>query len=261
MQIRMETMTTKCFRLTMKLVLAASLLNLCMAQNTQNPGWIRVNVSKVKPEMAQEYEGYMKQISAANKKSGALFFVVYQNFAGDQTEYTSVLPVMKFGDLDGPNPVAKVMGEESYANLIRSLRRCTISTTRYYSLPMDGLNIGPGPAGEYLMLTRTQIVPGKMSEYEAWLKSDYKPALEKAGTPFYRSSRPIFGAPGNTVEAVRGMKNLAEIDGGPVLNKALGQEAARAMNAKVSGLIRTSSTTIVRIRADLSSMPAMVSGN
>jgi hypothetical protein len=248
-------------RYAMKIVFAASLLNLCVAQNTNNPAWLRFTVSKVKLEMTQEYEGYIKQITAAYKKSGVPFFVVYQNFAGDQSEYTSVLPIMKFGDLDGPNPIAKTIGEEGYSNLIRSLRRCMLSQVRYYSLPMDALNIDKGAPGEYLMLTRTQLVPGKMNDYEAWLKSDYKPALEKAGTTFYRASRPIFGAPGNTIEAVRGMKNLAEIDGGPILNKALGQDAARAMNAKVSGLIRTSSSTIIHVRADLSNLPAAASGN
>jgi hypothetical protein len=256
----METMTTTYARYAMKIALAACLLNLCVAQTT-NFSWLRFNVSRVKPEMAQEFEGYLKQIGAAYKKSGAPFFIVYQNFAGDQTEYTSVLFVSKFADLDGPNPIAKTLGAEGYANLLRSLRRCTVSTTRYYSLIMDGLDIVKGPPGEYLMLTRTQIVPGKMPDYEAWLKSDYKPALEKAGVTFYRSSRPIFGAPGNTVEAVRGMKNLAEIDGGPILTQALGADAVRAMNAKVNDLIRTSSITIIQIRADLSVLPPVPGSN
>src|SRR5579863_8475876 len=65
--------------------------------------WARFTSAVVKPEMAQEYEGYLKQIAAAYKKAGEPLFAVYSNFTGNRNEYTTVTLLMKFGDLDGPN--------------------------------------------------------------------------------------------------------------------------------------------------------------
>jgi len=77
-------------------LLAVTIPTLCTAQAT-GPTWIRFQTTRVRPEMREEYEGYMKQIAAAYKKTSVPLFVTYQNVAGDMTEYTSVLGLMKFG--------------------------------------------------------------------------------------------------------------------------------------------------------------------
>jgi hypothetical protein len=243
-------------------VLAISIPTVCTAQ-ANGPTWLRFQNTRVRPEMRQEYEGYMKQIAAAYKKTSVPFFITTQNVAGDMTEYTSVLPLMKFGDMDGPNPLLKVIGEEGLANLGRAAARCEISATRYYSLPMNDLMINKGTAatGMLWMMTRTFLNQGKFPEYEAWMKNDLKPALEKAGVTQFRVSRPIFGVPGGEVQTVRMLKDFAEIDGGPILNQKLGAEAARALNAKTNGMVRATTTSLVRVRADLSYMPPMTTSS
>jgi hypothetical protein len=105
------------------------------------------------------------------------------------------------------------------------------------------------------MMTRTFLNPGKFPEYEAWLKNDWKPAMEKAGVTQLRVSRPIFGLPSNEIQTVRMIKDFAEIDGGPILNQKLGADAARALNAKTNGMVRATTINIIRIRADLSYLP------
>ena len=45
--------------------------------------------------MRQEFEDCLKQIIAAYKKAGIPWFLTLQNFAGDTTEYTTVVPVMR----------------------------------------------------------------------------------------------------------------------------------------------------------------------
>ena len=243
-------------------VLALSIPTAGLAQ-ANGPTWLRFQNTRVRPEMRQEYEGYMKQIAAAYKKTSVPFFITTQNVAGDMTEYTSVLPLMKFGDMDGPNPLLKVIGEEGLANLGRAAARCEISATRYYSLPMNELMINKGTVatGMLWMMTRTFLNQGKFAEYEAWMKNDWKPAMEKAGVTQLRVSRPIFGVPGGEVQTVRMLKDFAEIDGGPILNQKLGAEAARALNAKTNGMVRATTTTLVRVRADLSYMPPMTTSS
>jgi hypothetical protein len=241
-------------------VLAVSIPTVCMAQ-ANGPTWLRFQTTRVKPEMRQEYEGYMKQIAAAYKKTSVPFFITYQNVAGDMTEYTSVLPIMKFAEMDNPGPLLKVVGEDALANLGRSAARCEISAIRYYSLPMNDLMINKGAStGTVWMLTRTFLNQGKFPEYEAWLKNDWKPAMEKAGVTQVRVSRPIFGLPGGEIQTVRMLKDFAEIDAGPILNQKLGADAARALNAKTNGMVRATTNTLIRIRADLSNMPQMATG-
>lgn len=240
-------------------VLAVSIPTVCTAQ-ASGPTWLRFQTTRVRPEMRQEFEGYMKQIAAGYKKSSVPFFVTYQNVAGDMTEYTSVMPLMKFAEMDGPPPLIKTLGEEAFGNLVRGAQRCEISQIRYFSLAMNDLMINKGAIGTLWTMTRTFLNPGKFPEYEAWLKSDWKPAMEKAGVTQLRVSRPIFGLPAGEVQTVRLMKSFAEIDGGPFLTQKLGADGARALNAKTTGMVRASTMTIIRIRDDMSYQPPMPTG-
>jgi hypothetical protein len=240
-------------------ILAVSIPALCSAQD-KGPAWLRFQTTTIKPEMRQEFEGYVKQVAAAYKKAGVPLFVVYQNVAGNLNEYTSVLGIVKFAEMDGTSPLVKSLGEEASANLLRNVARCETSQMRYFALPQDDLTINKGQLGTLFMQTRTVVAAGKMPEYQNWLKNDYKPALEKAGVTQLRVSRQIFGVASNQIESIRMMKDFAEIDGGPILNK-LGADAARALNAKSNGLVQSSRTTIIRVRPDLSVLPAAAATN
>jgi len=252
--VTMIAIQRRCFWNIATAVLFVGVPTLCSAQN-KGPTWIRFQVTRVKPDMMTEYEGYVKQVAAAYKKAGAPFFVVYQNYSGDLTEYTGVLPIMKFAEMDGPNPLGKVLGEEGLANLLRGVRRCSTSQIRYFAIPQDDLMINKGQFGALWVQTRTVVANGKMDDYMNWMKNDYKPALEKAGVTQFRAARPIFGAPSNNmVESIRMLKDFGEIDGGPILNQKLGADAVRAMNAKVSGIVQGTRITIIRMRPDLSYM-------
>lgn len=241
-------------------ILAVSIPALCSAQD-QGPTWLRFQTTTIKPEMRHEFEGYVKQVAAAYKKAGVPLFVVYENVAGNLNEYTSVLGIVKFAEMDGTSPLVKSLGEEGSANLLRNVARCETSQTRYFALPQDDLTINKGQLGTLFMQTRTVVTAGKMPEYQNWLKNDYKPALEKAGVTQLRVSRPIFGVAGNQIETIRMMKDFGEIDGGPILNQKLGADAARALNAKSNGLVQSSRITIIRVRPDLSVLPAATATN
>jgi hypothetical protein len=234
-------------------VLVAGVSAVCFSQTDAQPGWNCSTTTRVKPEMRREFETSLKQIMAAYKKAGIPWFLTLQNLAGDTTEYTTVVPVMKFGDLDGPPVGLKVLGEQGWEKLSRKLDRCYTAQTRQYALRHPGLEINKVdvPMGVYWLETRTLVAQGRMDDYLTWLGNDYRPALEKAGVARFVVSRPIFGGEGGEVVSSRMLKNLAEIDGGPVLTKALGEAGARAVNARSVPLVRSSTTRIVLVRTDL----------
>jgi hypothetical protein len=244
-----------CFSAAVLVVISPAIY---FAQTNAQPGWTCSTTTKVKPEMQGEFEGYLKQAVGAHKKAGILWFVTSQNFAGDTTEYTTVTPVMKLGDQDGPSVLVKALGAEAADKLSRDIARCYTSQTRQYATPQTALEINKAdvPMGIYWVQTSILVAQSKLDEYLNWLQNDYRSALEEAGVTHFLVSRPIFGAVGGEVVTMRMLKSLAEIDEGPVITRALGVERARAVNAKSAALVLSSNTKIVRVRTDLSYSPS-----
>jgi hypothetical protein len=204
--------------------------------------------------MVRQFERCLKELMDAYQQAGALWFITFETFAGDTAEYTTVVPVMKFGDLDGPSIPRKTLGEAGCRRLFREIARCYTSQTREYATPQIDLDIRTEhvPLGTYWVETNTLVAPGKMGDYLNWLKNDYRPALEKAGVARFEVSRPIFGAVAGELVTLRMLKNLAEIDAGAVLSRALSEEEAQEVAAKSVPLVSSSKTRIVRMRTDLS---------
>jgi hypothetical protein len=234
--------------------LSASFSGVCFAQSDVQPRWTDSTTTRVKPEMRREFEGYLKQLMAAYKKAGTQWFLTRETFAGDTTEYTTVVPVMKFGDLDGPSVVEKALGEVGWKRLSRDMARCYTAQTHQFATPQTELEINKTdvPTETYWVETTTLVAPGRLGDYLKWLQNDYRPALEKAGVAHFQVSQPIFGAAAGEIVTRRMLKNLGEIDGGTVLSKALNEEEARAVAANAAALVSSSNTRIVRVRTDLS---------
>src|SRR5258706_8963050 len=129
----------------------ATFSNVCVAQSDVQPTWTGSTTTKVKPELRQEFEAYLKQLMTAYKKAGTLWFLTFETFAGDTTEYTTVVPVMKFGDLDGPPVVTRLLGEARWGHLSRKIARCYTAQSCQYATPQTDLEINHPdvPSGLY----------------------------------------------------------------------------------------------------------------
>ena len=234
-------------------VFAAGFANTGFGQGPADPAWTDSTTTKVIPGMRREFEGNLKQLVAAYKKAGVPWVLTFETFAGDTTEYTTIVPVIKFGDLDGPSVVLKALGEAGWERLSRNMARCYSAQARQYETPNTGLEINKTdvPMGMYWLETTTLVARGRLGDYLNWLQNDYRPALEKAGVAHFQVSQPIFGAETGEIMTRRMLKNLAEIDGGTILSKALNEVDARAVAAKAAALVSSSNTRIVRVRTDL----------
>jgi hypothetical protein len=225
-----------------------------LAQGSTHSAWTETTITKVKPEMREKFERYLKQIVTAYKESGTPWFLTLLTFAGETTEYTTIIPVLKFTDLDGPSVPAAVLGDAKWKSLSRKIDRCYTSQTRRYATPVTALEVNrkDAPAGSYWVETRTRAAQDKLNDYLEWIRNAYRPALEKANVARFQISIAVFGAEGGEIVAMRMLRNLAEIDEGPILTRALGAEAAQAVNAKGSALVLSTFTRILRVRNDLS---------
>lgn len=234
-------------------ILAAALSVPSFAQSEPQPTWISTTITRVKPEMRVRFEGYLKQVMAAYKKGGTPWFLTLQTFAGDTTEYTTIVPVMKFADLDGDSGPSEVLGDKGWENLSKKISHCYTAQNRQYSTPLTALEINKTDAliGLYWIETRSQPIQEKMNEYVDWLKDEYRPALEKAGVAGFRASIVVFGAAGGEIVSARMLKDLAEIDEGSILTRALGTDKAQVVSARGDKLVLSTSTRILRLRTDL----------
>jgi hypothetical protein len=235
-------------------VLASGFSPVCLSETEAGSGWTSVTTTRIRPERRERFEAFLGQIMAAYRRAGIPWFVTVQNLAGDTMEYTTLVPVVGFGNLDGPAAVVKVLGEQKWERLSHKIDRCYTAQTRRYAARLADLEIDKAdvPIGVYWLETRTLVVQGRMEDYLNWLRKHYVPALQKVGVAHFVAWRVIFGGEGGEVVSSRMLKSLSEIDEGPVLTKALGEEGARAANARLVPLVRSSTTNIVRVRTDLS---------
>jgi len=107
-------------------------------------------------------------------------------------------------------------------------------------------------ASEYALVTSMHLAAGKESEFNAWMKNEYLPAIKKAEVKNFWVSQTMFGGDPNERIIVRIMKNMGEFDAGPVLTKTLGEEGARKLRARSAGIVDSVHFSVLHYRTDLS---------
>jgi len=244
--------------------LTLSTLPALRAQSTPAPEWSLVTLTTIKPEMRANYEAFQKEMSAAYKKAEVPSRAVLQTMMGNVFQYVSVTPLAHFADMDGPSPVERALGKADAEGLMRKGAACLTSVQRVASLALNDISIRTKTQekSQYVIVTSYHLAAGKEADFNAWMKNEYLPAIKKAEVKNLWLSASVFGGERNERIAVRPIKNMAEIDAGPVLTKALGQEGANKVWAKTAGVIDSIHFSVLRYRTDLSydtSPPQMAS--
>src|SRR5260370_22229960 len=149
---------------------------------------------------------------------------------GDLEEYVSIAPCGKLADMEGAWPLVRDLGDAGSQRLLRKIGGYIMSAHRVTTLAMNDISIRtPGDPGEYGQVTTMRLAPGKASEFTAFMKDDYLPAMRKADVANLWVSRPVFGGDLNERVTVRIIHKLAELDGCPPPTKALGPASARKL--------------------------------
>jgi hypothetical protein len=108
---------------------------------------------------------------------------------------------------------------------------------------------------ERLMLTIVNVKPELVDEYEAFVKNETNPALQRAGVKWRRTWKTaVFG---NSFEYIyaQPIENYSEFDGPGPLERALGKEGAAAWNAKSRRFLTSVRRMVINTRPDLSYDP------
>src|SRR3989442_14328952 len=89
------------------LAVALALASDTLAQEAPKPQLISITVTRVKPEMLQDWQDLIKnELNPALQKAGVPFRSVYATAVfGDSYEYVSVAPITSFAQYDKPSPL------------------------------------------------------------------------------------------------------------------------------------------------------------
>lgn len=219
--------------------------------------FLSVTVVSVKPEMMTEFQNFMKNTTnPALKKGGLKWREVWQNTgaAGDAFEYVLVTPVGKFGEFDGPSALEKGLGAQGMpawqakaGSLVNSVHRYIIRTRP--DLSFSAQRTGPP---KLAVIHFVDVASNRNSDYENYLKSDFVPVLKQAGVT-YLVSQTIFGGDANEYITLTMRDSFADLDKGPVLVQALGEEGAQKLMQKLpAGTVSHLERSIIRLVPELS---------
>jgi hypothetical protein len=233
---------------------------LCLAQSAP-PATTRllVQVTRVKPDMLNEWLDLQRtEVNAAYRKAEIPERTVSVPVLGNTYEYLSVSPLKTLGIFDGPPVLIRALGPEAGARLQAKLRRCIDGTQIYQLLRVDELSSLPDrskPAPGSVS-TRRRIPPGKLPEYEAFVKAEIIPVYRKAKADGkiagFGYTRRSLGASAGEVAMTVYVNKFVDIDTGNPLAQVLGQAAAAKINAKGAGLSTVVETVVRRRVAELS---------
>lgn len=95
------------------------------------PKMLRVNHTRVRPGMADQYITLMKDLVAAYKKAGVPAFRVRRvEYGGSRADFHTAMPMEKWAELDGQSVAIKALGEAGFKTWSDKLNQ-TISFSEY----------------------------------------------------------------------------------------------------------------------------------
>lgn len=117
------------------------------------------------------------------------------------------------------------------------------------------VNAQQAAKSERLMVTIVNIKPESVDEYEAFVRNETNPALQRAGVKWRRTWKTA--VIGNAFEYiyVQPLENFSEFDGPGPIERALGKDGNAAWNAKSRRFLTSVRRMVINTRPDLSYDP------
>ena len=135
--------------------------------------------------------------------------------------------------------------------MVTSVRRFIVRARN--DLSFEKQSAGPH---KLAVVTSIHVAPNRNSEFENYIKNDYMPVMKQAQVT-YLVTQTIFGGDANEYVTLTMRDSFADLDKGPVLVQALGQEGAQKVLQKLpAGVVLHVERSLSRLVPELSFMPA-----
>lgn len=165
----------------------------------------RYEVSIIQVQLASQdaWEKLIKEeYMPAMKKAGITqLSVMKSDTFGKRGEYRMSRPIQDIAELDGPDPVAKVLGSGGAKALYAKLDRITESVHTFMSGQLPELSVFPAPGymPKHINLITQIVAPGRTVEYEKYSKERFAVARKVEGKGMIFSKKGNGGNPDSYV--------------------------------------------------------------
>ena len=223
----------------------------------ETPQLLLLQFSKVRPGMGPQYiDLQTKEVMPAQKKGGVLGRQAWSSgISGPVGEFVFISPIQSMAQFDDQSPMVKALGQEGAAALNAKLAALAepMGSAIVRTRPDLHYELTPGgPNPPLAVVTIIEIVPGKRMEFEAFLKKDVLPAMQKAKAHSYAVLEVLYGEnTGGYITAI-GMDSYATIGKGHPFQIALGEDGARKLEGRALGIVSKITRFISRHRPELS---------
>lgn len=229
------------------------------AKTSPQPQWLIVTIVKLHQGAAAKYtELQTKEVMPAQRKGGSLGRQAWSSgVSGPPREIVYLSPVESFAQFDKPNPLVTALGQEGAAALNARTAELAepVQTMLVRTRPDLSYVPNPGQTSPLAIVSIVEVVPGRRAEFEAFVKKDVLPAMQKAQAKAYTVLEVVYGdSTGAYVTAV-GYDTYEAIGKGHPFQVALGEEGARKLESRVAGILSRVERFISRHRPDLSWSP------
>jgi hypothetical protein len=230
------------------------------------PRWSQVMIVRVRPEMAGEYQEFVKsETIPMQQKAGTKWRDTWVTAGfGEALEYAVITPIEDFAQYDGPPPYVRALGEEGGRKYLEKVRKLLNSSHTYAMMSRPDLSNYTTPETQVpklVILTRWQVAPGRAMEYETILKNEVLPLVKKHNIGYWVSQITLGGGMHEYATAMP-QESFAEIGKGNPILRAIGQDAYNRLVMKTAGVVTGATRTVIRYVPELSyRMPRQTAEN
>jgi hypothetical protein len=213
--------------------------------------WVQLTIVDVVPERVEEFVAVQRELSARAKEAKTPWRTVSRTEVfGDAYRFFIATPIASLASFD------KSRDDEATTALMRRVERCISSRTSYAvrNLPEVSSPLPEGQTPDLMVVNLARVVPGREQDYVSVMKSDFLPHFDEAKV-HHTTGLLVFGGEGGFLHVFH-FPGFAELDKGSPVMRALGPEGASAANAKLSGIVSSSSLWVARLIPELSFGPS-----
>lgn len=212
----------------------------------------RVQVYTIKSDRVDDFEAAAKQYVAIASKIPGGRAGVFQSLTGPR-QYLVTRDYDNLAALDSGSVPKAAGANADLAKINLRIGGCVQSYTVLIEELRPQLSYPQRPAQppQMIRIARSRVRPDKIAEFEAIIKNEMLPAMQKSGQTSYTVRRVRFGAPTNEYQVSTRINGWADLDKRD-LAAVMGAEAFQRMTAKLTALTTVREVNVYRFRPDLS---------
>ncbi len=216
------------------------------------PPWVQLTIVHVDPVMVDEFMAVQREFMARAKEAETPWRRVSRTAVfGDTYRFLITTPgenLASFDEADDPDP--------ALAALINRVQKCVTSRQSYAvrTLPDIDNPLPEDQQPDLMVVNVSRVAPGRDEDYLNVMVSDVLPHFKEAGI-HYVTGALTFGGEGGYIHLFY-YDSFAELDRGSPVVRALGPEGARAVTAKLSGIVTSSEQWLTRLLPEVSYGPS-----